>query len=53
MNRKDFNLIAATLGEFRGMGADELLDEMAETFANKLAFTNAQFDHERFINATR
>lgn len=52
MNRKDFNLIAATLGEFRGLGADELLDEMAEVFARKLAFTNSLFDHERFIDAT-
>ena len=53
MTRKDFELIASTLAEYRGAVEDSALDAMAETFARKLANTNVNFNYARFIAATR
>ena len=49
MTRKDLNLIAQTLAEYRGEGADEVLDAMIQMFARKLSNTNAQFNYARFV----
>ena len=49
MTRKDFELIAQTLSEYRGEGADEVLDALTQTFARKLSNTNAQFNYARFV----
>lgn len=53
MNRRDFEMIAAILGAYRGMGADELIEDMAEGFALKLSERNDRFDRDRFMEATR
>jgi hypothetical protein len=53
MSRKDFELIAATIREYRGEVSDTELDAMAETFARKLANTSATFNYARFIAATK
>ena len=49
MTRKDFELIAQTLAEYRGEGADEVLDALIQTFARKLSNTNVQFNYARFV----
>ena len=53
MTRKDFELIAQTLAEYRGEGADAVLDALTQTFARKLSNTNAQFNYARFVAAAK
>lgn len=53
MTRKDFELIANTLCEYRGEFEDELLDAMANTFARKLSNTNPRFNYSAFMAAAK
>lgn len=49
MTKQDFEMIADTLTLFRGNGADELLEEMAEVFAQKLSNRNGRFNYSLFM----
>lgn len=53
MSKQDYELIASILGQYRGLGADELLEDMANGFAIKFAERNDRFDYDRFMEATR
>lgn len=57
MHRKDYQAIARIIYSMRSEQADrhlsatELLDQLAEDFADELAGTNPNFDRPRFIAA--
>ena len=53
MTKKDYEMIAAILKSYRGEIPAGKLDDMVEVFAHQLASRNAQFNHTRFIAATK
>ena len=53
MSRQHFQFIADVIASQRDNDPDTkiMLDEMSRQFADALARTNANFDHERFLRA--
>lgn len=53
MSRKDFELIAAILAEYRSGKNAELIDTLSEHFGTAFTYVNPRFDFDKFIAATK
>ena len=53
MTRKDFELIAAILAEYRGGNNAELIDTLSEHLGTAFSCVNPRFDFDKFIAAAK
>lgn len=53
LQRRHFQAIADIIGELGDEGETFTLDAVARKFADKLRYTNPQFDRDRFLTACK
>lgn len=53
MTKKDFDLIAEILRDYREGDETHLIDALAEHFATAFTYVNPNFDEGKFLDAVR
>ena len=53
MTKKDFELVAEILRDYREGDNANLIDSLAEHFATAFTYVNPRFDEGKFIDAIR